>query len=114
MAGREAKVEPLKLITGEDFEWFYRWNDGNSGDWPTGRTLYYLFQDGTSDDGWSDGTRWDFVITGAIAKARKESTDADILADRTPYRLVMADSTTSPTTEHILVIGNVKRQEPKR
>lgn len=111
MAGREAKTEILYLITGDDFEWSYVWNDGAGGSWPTGRTLYYQFENGAS--GWSDGTQWNYSISGNTASIRKESTDADLIPDRTPYRLVMADSTTTPTTEHVLIVGNVKRQEPR-
>lgn len=113
MGGREATVELLTLVTGDDFEWSYTWDDGAGGSWPTGRTLYYQFQDAATGDGWVGGSQWSYTIVGAVASLRIESTVADAMPDRTPYRLIMADPTTSPTTEHVLIIGNVKRQEPK-
>jgi len=106
MAGRDVKVELLNLITGDDFEWSYQWLPA----WPSGRTLYYEFQDGT-DSTWS--TKWNFIITDDVAYLKIESTVADLMPDRTPFRLVTIDSTTSPATDHVLVIGNVKRLEPK-
>ncbi|MGW0245040.1 LtfC-like domain-containing protein [Nocardia goodfellowii] len=112
MAGREALVEPLILITGDDFEWFYDWKPDPNGppqNFPAGLELFYEFKNGPN--GWIGGTVWNYVITETRAAIKRESEIADAMKDRTPYRLKLRDTTTTPTTEKVLVIGLVKRQE---
>lgn len=114
MPGRTATIQPLILITGDDFEWYYEYRDdqGNQVDFPTGVSLYYVFNDNASGN-WADGTQWTFSISGHTASILMQSDTADLMAARTPYLLVWKDSSTTPTIEHVLAEGNVERQEPK-
>jgi len=113
MPGRKAPVEPLVLITNDDFEWFYEWKDENgvSAPFPADHELYYQFKDG--ENGWVDGSKWPFTIAGSIASIRTESDIANAMLARTPYELVLKHVTDTPTKEKVLLMGNVERQEPR-
>ncbi|MEU4709527.1 hypothetical protein AB0G00_24185 [Nocardia salmonicida] len=115
MAGRKAKVDPLVLITGDDFRWSYEWRESPEAEpsaWPAGYELYYEFKNGAGGS-WTGGTKWHFIIAGSVASIRVESEVANGILPRTAYRLVLKDTNPTPTIESVLVIGNVERQEPK-
>ncbi|MFE7717471.1 hypothetical protein ACFU44_00290 [Nocardia rhizosphaerihabitans] len=113
MAGREAKNEPLKLIVNDDFEYTYEWKvDGVSTPFPANHELYYQFQNG-SGGSWTGGTKWQYVIDGALATLRIESEVANAVPDRMPYQLIFKHVTDSPTKEKVLLQGFVSRQVPR-
>ncbi|WP_428847105.1 DUF7264 domain-containing protein [Nocardia arthritidis] len=113
MAGRRAAVEPLILITGDDFKWAYTWMpNGSQAPFPPNRELYYEFKNGTGG-AWSGSLKWVYTISGAVASIRVESEIADTITNRTPYRLVFRDKGASPTDKSVMIIGNVERQEPR-
>lgn len=100
-------VEPVKgtmfVATGGDFVWNYRYEkDGAPADFPSGASLDLLIGDDLHS----------FTISGDTATIKIESEDSDEIADRTGFRLRLTEPTT-PTTETILVYGQVKRIEPR-
>ncbi|MEV0247982.1 hypothetical protein AB0H76_15420 [Nocardia sp. NPDC050712] len=101
----------LPLVTGSDYQYVFHWTDpdtGEAADFPDGAELYYLI--GAMSN--PSPAQWDFVIDGDTATIKKESTVADVVAHRTPFRLLFKEDTT-PTTETVLVYGLVRRVEPR-
>lgn len=94
---------PLILPTGGDFVWSFQWKDGN---YPAGSELTFLV--GNDED------EWPFVIDEDMATIKIEAEVADLIPDGAPHKLRYRDTATTPATDSILLIGQVKRVEPRR
>ncbi|QIS16401.1 DUF7264 domain-containing protein [Nocardia arthritidis] len=105
--GRTAPVRALNLISGDDFKWGYRWENGV---FPTNVELYLEFRNGPNG-GWGD--KWQFAITGDTASIRVQSEVADAVPNRLGYRLIYRDKNVTPTDETVLCYGAVKRGQPR-
>ncbi len=94
----------LILATGGDFVWTYRWTPGpeDPPEFPVGAELDLLVGESI----------FPFTVDADTATIKIESETADAIPDRTPFRLRFTEPTT-PTTETILVYGQVKRIEPR-
>lgn len=102
-------VEPaqgdLILATGGDFVWHYRWTPGGDSD-------PQEFPDGAQLDLLIGPAIFPFTVSGDVASVKIEHEDADEIEDRAGFRLRFTEPTT-PTTETILVVGQVRRVEPR-
>lgn len=109
MAGLQPQSEPLYLTAGSDFTWQYHFTESDGvtpKEFPIGAEVYYLI--GTLES----SVKWPYVIEGDLARIKIESEVSDLVEDGTPYRLFFKEATT-PTTESPVLIGNVKRREPR-
>ncbi|QHB38034.1 hypothetical protein KIY75_gp03 [Mycobacterium phage Noelle] len=78
--GTTLAVDTLVLTKGRDFKWSFENLDatGQAVDFPAGE-LFFEFE---------NGTKWDFVIDGAIASIKIESEQVALIAARTKWQLV--------------------------
>lgn len=94
-----AKVPKLKLEleSGGDYVDIIRWKGGN---FPSGSELELVV-------GKLPGTVYPFVIVGDTATIKVESEVCDLWSGE--YRLRYRDTTTTPTTEKIVCVGQIGR-----
>lgn len=98
MIGREPYVTPLVLIMGEDFDYTLRNKDGSQ--FPAG-TSFQLIIGETS-------RTFAFNGAGTIASMRIESTDITKALNWLPYRIASKSTATTPSTDKVLVHGDVR------
>ena len=74
--------DKLFLTRGRDFKWAYKLVDcdGVATDFPPGRLYFEISTDPL--------TLWDFTIDGDVASIKVESEEADLIPNRTKWRLV--------------------------
>ena len=93
----------LVLTTGRDFRWSFENLDANDQpeDFPAGELYFELATDPV--------TQWDFTIVGSLASLKVESTDSDLIPDRTPWQLVFLPTGEAAGGDPV-ALGLVSRQ----
>ena len=109
MAGSKVTVEPLLVATGGDYLWGYHYTDekGAPLDYPEGAELYYLL----GEKGKS--VKYPYTIEGDYASIKVESEVCDLWEHGTPYRLLFQEQTIPNSTEQVVLMGQVSREEPR-
>lgn len=104
--GDKLGPDTFVLTTGRDLKWSFQNLDatGAPEDFPAGSLYFELATDPL--------TTWDFTISGDTASIKVESTDVDLIPDRTDWQLVFL-----PTGEDAggdpITLGKVSRQGRK-
>ncbi|WP_152447845.1 LtfC-like domain-containing protein [Rhodococcus triatomae] len=100
--GLPTPMGKLNLPTVGDFVYTYEYSDGRL--FAEDAELYFLLGDPDEPQ-----VQWDFVISGAVASIKKESTDVADIEPGTKFWLMYRDGSTTPTTEDELLTGTVKK-----
>lgn len=98
--GLPTPVLPFNFPSRGDFSWTFQLE---TGDFPAGAELYFLIGD--------PGTEYPFTINGGVATIRIESTVVATIDPGTPVWVILREDTT-PTTEHELGLGNIRKVAP--